>query len=273
MKNIYHFEAMTTPCELVMFSKDKTSSDSVAKLILQETKRLEKKYNFFDPLSYLSQINQRKVLELDDETKWILKSCISYYNKTNKIFDITVGTIKDIYKNSKSLDEVDTKKESLKEFLGCEHIKITKSKISFTNPYTKIDLGGYVKEYAVDRAVKILKRKKIFSALINFGGDIYALGTKDKKEPFKIGIKDPKNPNIMATFVELENQAITTSASYERGYEIAGKRFSHILSGESYEQRYQSVSVISKSCVQSGIFSTAMMIDPDIKLNDKVIFL
>ena len=273
MRFIYRFEAMTTPCEVVIFENDERKANECATLILKEAKRLEKKYNYFDKNSYLSAINERKIKAIDPETKNLIKKSLHYYEQTEGVFDITIGTVKDIFKSSETIEELLKRKSLLMPFVGCEHIKIKKNEILFDNPHTKIDLGGIVKEYAVDKAVKILKKKRISSAIVNFGGDIFVLGKKPNGEKFKVGIKDPQNPQTFKTFVELENRAVATSASYERSSIIEDKKFSHIISKSDLAKPPLSVSVISPSCMESGVFSTALMIDPSIPVKYETIIL
>ncbi len=272
MQYIYKFEAMTSPCEVTLFSDTKEKADKVAKDILSEAKRLEKKYNYFDSNSFLWQINERKKNQLDAESKSLFKLTKHYYKVTEGVFDVTIATIKDLYITQKTTLSLLREKTVLLQYVGCEHFEIKKDKIYFDNEFTKIDLGGFVKEYAVDRAVKIVKKNKIKSALINFGGDIYALGRKPNGEKFKVGIKDPKDKTIHAKFIEIENQALTTSASYERNYQIEDKNYSHIISKEESKNKPLSVTVISESCIKSGVYSTSLMINPDLKIDSIVIF-
>jgi thiamine biosynthesis lipoprotein len=262
---------MTTECELTLITLDKAKADSCAKAILNEAKRLEKKYSYYNESSYLSQINQRKEDKLDSETKSILQRALRYYKLTDRVFDITVATIKNLYIQEKNLKALHVRQKELLEYVGCEHIKIKKDKISFDNKFTKIDLGGFVKELAVDNAVKIIKKAKIGSALVNFGGDIYALGRREDGLKFRVGIKNPKNPKEHIKYFELENEALTTSASYERNYKIEDEVFSHIISTSSKsKEEISSVSVISSSCVESGVFSTALMINQNLKTKNRV---
>jgi len=272
-KFVYQFDAMSTLCELIIYAKDKVKADTSAEAVLQETKRLEKKYNYYDETSLLSEINSRKTELLDAESKTILQRAKQYYTTTNGVFDITVATIKDLYKNEESVDALERKKESLMPYVGCEHFAIKRDKIIFDNPYTKIDLGGFVKEYAVDRASSILKKAKINTAMVNYGGDIYALGKKPNGEKFTVGIKDPNNPSVFATEVTLENQALTTSASYERNHTVGTENFSHIIAKNSEASLSRSISVISSNCVESGVFSTALMIDKNIPTNNHILIL
>ncbi len=273
MQYVYKFSAMSTPCELMVFLEQKSKADSLAESVVLEAKRLEKKYNYYSENSYLSLINTRKESVLDQESKSLLTRAKQYYGLTNGIFDITVATLKPLYTSETSLQELAEKKESLLPFMGCEHFEIKKDKIIFDNEFTKIDLGGFVKEYAVDRVATLLRKKKVKAALINFGGDIYALGKKPNGECFKVGIKDPNNLEEHLQYVELENQALTTSASYERNYTIENKQFSHIISKNRTYETPQSVSIISSTCVESGVYSTALMIDPNLKHNNRAIII
>jgi len=243
MLEIYKFLSMSTPCEIHLYSQNKNLSDSCAKDIMIECKRLEQKYNYYDENSYLSELNKRKTNILDSETKILLSSAKQYYKKTNKIFDITLCTIKE--------------DSTLAQYVGCDKFDIKKNKLYFTNEYTKIDLGGFVKEYSVNQAIKIIKKYKITSALVNFGGDIFALGKKPDNSKYNIAITNPKDKEQILFGIEISNQALTTSALYER----AG----HILSLEELNKNILSVTVVSNCTIKSGVYSTSYMISDDIK--------
>ena len=256
---------MTSPCEVHIFCDDAEKSRSIASKILQMAKALEQKYNFYNPNSFLSAINQRKTDQLDPQTKDLLSRAKLFYTRTNGIFDITMGTLT-ASRKYKSIAKVEDEVSKLLPFVGVEHFKIKKNRISFDNPHTLLDLGGFVKEFAVDLSVKILKKEKIRSALVNFGGDIYVLGVKPNGEQFSVGIKNPLNPKEYITHVHLENQALTTSASYERHQTIEDKSYSHIMHTEALQSRIISATVISSSVVESGVYSTALMIEPDMTM-------
>ena len=261
---------MSTPCELLICAPSKEAARTVAKEILLQTKELEKKYNYFDPASLVSRINARKTQDLDLQSKDILSRAKMFYEETKGIFDITLATIKPLYKLD-SLELFEKEKAKLLPYVGCEHFTIKKNKIFFDNPHTMIDLGGVVKEYAVDKAVMLLKKRKIQSALVNFGGDIYALGCKPDGKAFKIGIKNPKQPTEHLLYIDLQNAALTTSASYERNTTIEGKSFSHILSKGEVKNGILSSSVVSSSALISGVFSTALNIDSALESKYKTI--
>jgi len=269
-KNIFQFEAMTTPCEVVIYLENLELARDIAQEILLTTKELEKKYNYYDKNSLLSKINAREITELEFQTKELLQNAKSFYKSTNKAFDITVATLKSLF-TLDTLPQFEKEKEKLLPFVGCDHFTLKKNKIVFDNPFTTLDLGGMVKEFAVDEAVKILRKRKISSALVNFGGDLFALGKKPDGEKFKIGIKNPQNPKENLLFVEISDEALTTSANYERNYTIQDKKFSHIISPKEKNQNIVSATIISNTTLISGVYSTSLMIDDTIQTRYKTI--
>ncbi len=257
---------MTSPCELQLYCNDQNKSRAIAKKIMIMAKELENKYNFYNPNSYLCQLNQRKRDVLDAQTKDLLTRAKLFYKKTNGIFDITMGTLTSSRK-LESVQKIEKEIQRLTPFLGVEHFKIKKNRLIFDNPHTLIDFGGFVKEFAVDQAVKILQKEKITSALVNFGGDIYALGLKPNGKKFNIGIKNPLKPSDYLTSVKISNQALTTSASYERSHKVEEQSFSHIISTTRLQNKVISATVVASSVLEAGVFSTALMINPKLETN------
>ena len=86
----------------------------------------------------------------------------------------------------------------------------------------KIDLGGIAKGYAADKIYAYLKEENLESALINLGGNIYALGTKSNNQPFSVGIRiDPtKARGNSIGNIKISNKSVVTSGIYERYLEF-----------------------------------------------------
>jgi thiamine biosynthesis lipoprotein len=221
--------------------------DIIASDIYEEAKRLEAKYSFFLHDSVIGKINNRttSVVEIDSETVDIFEQIQELSSTTNLAFDITkAGTLKS------------GTSPYLLDYATSEHIFVEKKEVWFSNPYTKVDFGGVIKEYALDAATKILKLNAIDNALIDFGGDISILGSKHDK-PWLVGIKNPKEPRKDLFVLELTDISIATSGLYERG--------SHIVSQNS--SRYIQASCIGKSAMHAGVFSTALLADDCVEPN------
>jgi thiamine biosynthesis lipoprotein len=96
------------------------------------------------------------------------------------------------------------------------------------NPAVQLDLGGYAKGRALDEAVRILKAHGIHNALVNIGGNVIALGAHGER-PWRVGIQHPRKPGTLATLDLHDGEAVGTSGDYQRYFEVAGQRYSHLI--------------------------------------------
>lgn len=97
-----------------------------------------------------------------------------------------------------------------------------------------LDLGGYAKGVALDRAADALRRRGVHNALINIGGNVMALGDKNGT-PWRIGIRHPRASGFLATLELRDGEAIGTSGDYQRYFELDGRRYSHLLDPRTSE--------------------------------------
>lgn len=104
--------------------------------------------------------------------------------------------------------------------------------VSSRNRAVQIDLGGYAKGYALDRAAAILKKLGVHDALINIGGNVLALGRHGSR-PWRVGIQHPRKPGPFATIELYDGEAIGTSGDYQRYFEVGGKRYCHLIDPRS----------------------------------------
>lgn len=261
----FTFKAMTTPCEVQIYETNEEKAKNCFETIKQSTYDLERKYSFYEEESYLNRkINNRKSndIRVDHLTCEILKKVKNISSQTGGLFDITVGTIKHCY-NLNSLDEIEKCKSELASKMGDDSWSMNENEVSFRHSETKFDLGGVIKEYAVDIAGQIIKEYDIKSALVNYGGDILSVGVKPDGNAFCIGIKNPHNTKENLLYVNIANQALTTSASYERNRLVEDKEISHIMSKKDLEMDILSSTIVCDSALESGIYSTSFMIDPE----------
>ena len=131
----------------------------------------------------------------------------------------------------------------------------TDEQIGSKNPAVMVDLGGYAKGYALDRAVELLQQQGIANALVNIGGNVIALGTHGKR-PWQIGIQHPRKPGAIATLELHDGEAVGTSGDYQRYFELDGKRYCHLLDPRSGQpvQGVQAATVLARG-ERAGLLS------------------
>ena len=106
------------------------------------------------------------------------------------------------------------------------------ARVSSRNKAVQLDLGGYAKGYALDRAAALLRGQGVNNALINIGGNVMALGDKGGT-PWRVGIQHPRAAAPLATLELRDGEAIGTSGDYQRDVEVDGKRYCHLLDPRS----------------------------------------
>ena len=105
-------------------------------------------------------------------------------------------------------------------------------RVQSRNRAVQIDLGGYAKGYALDRAAQLLKARGVNNALINIGGNILAIGQPGNR-PWRVGIQHPRKSGALAVLELHDQEAIGTSGDYQRFFMLDGKRYCHLIDPRS----------------------------------------
>lgn len=235
-----------------------------------EIARIESVFSVYKTDSEISKINRLKsgeTLKLSGEAFELISKAIEYGLKTGGVFDITVKPLIDIWTEAKAKGKIPPESEikAAIDKIGAKDVVLdnSASTISFRKPGMAIDLGGVAKGYAVDEAMKTLKANGIKNAIVHIGGDMYCLGYRSDKKPWKVGIQHPRKRYSIIYELEVKNKGVDTSGDYERYFMLEGKRYSHIIdprTGMSIGDNVVSVTVISDDPVLGDIHSTALYI-------------
>jgi thiamine biosynthesis lipoprotein len=144
--------------------------------------------------------------------------------------------------------------------VGYQYVTVQAGVVRKLRPDIRIDLGAVAKGYAVGEAAKVLEAARISSALVDFGGDIYAVGTHHRR-PWTVGVRNPRGEGVVGGF-ELSGRSTATSGDYERFFEQGGVRYHHILDPKTgYPSRgLISATVISSDATLADAWSTAVFV-------------
>jgi FAD:protein FMN transferase len=126
-----------------------------------------------------------------------------------------------------------------------------------------IDLGAVAKGFAIDLAANELKEFEGF--IVNAGGDLFAGGMDENVNVWKIGIQHPEHKDRIIQTVEISNEAVCTSGSYERkSAKVNGMH--HLIDPKTKQSPndWVSCSVIAPFAMLADAFSTAaFLLDGD----------
>ena len=100
--------------------------------------------------------------------------------------------------------------------------------LSSRNPGVQLSLGAFAKGYAIDLAMQYLQSQGIHHAVINAGGDLSVIGQRGQR-PWRIGVRHPRENDVLAWLEAEDGESVFTSGDYERYYFHDGERYHHIL--------------------------------------------
>jgi len=182
-------------------------------------------YRIHDLMSIHNESSEVSILNRDGfyqglstDTKHVIQRANYFAELSDGTFDIAVLPILKLWEERAHASKVPTEAEIGKtlELVNYRNIVIKDGDIEFGKASMCITLAGVAKGYAVDKAIEALKRGNIRHAIVNAGGDIRVIGGKTETKPWRIAIRDPQNRRRLSTAVELYEQAIATSGTYQR---------------------------------------------------------
>jgi len=259
------FKAMGSACEVVLASHTQNEAESMAKLAIDEVLRIERTYSRYTTDSIIAKINQQAgcgAVQCDDETWALFKFASQLFDQSDGLFDITSGVLRQAWDFKNPEVPSSQKLEALLSLVGWEKVVLQDQSIALPLAGMEIDLGGFGKEYAADRAAQVLKEKGVTHGYVNLAGDMRFLGPKPTGEPWMIGIQDPRALDQVVATLPITMGGLATSGDYERYFELNGQRYCHVLNPKtgmpvSY---WRSVSVTSPATVVSGCTTTMAML-------------
>jgi FAD:protein FMN transferase len=260
------FFAMGTRCALHICAATDAGAATAFAAALAEVERIERKYSRYDRRSFVSAINERAAagqsITVDDETAALLDYAYACHAKSDGLFDISAGILRQCWNfSSGQLPDVASVRALLPR-IGLTKIEWHRPKLHFRASGMEIDLGGIGKEYAVDRVASVLGDLGVTRGLIDLGGDMVVLGPHPDGQPWAIRLRHPSRVDEPLATATVRRGALATSGDYERCIEIAGRRYSHILDPRTGwpVEGLSSVSVLADSCMVAGSIATIAML-------------
>lgn len=259
------FQAMACPCEVLLDTEDSALANDLLAVARTEAQRVEAQFSRYLPNNLLHQINssQGQPIEVDPETAQLLDFAQTCYQLSEGIFDITTGVLRRAWSfGPKAQFPEQEKVKTTLAFVGWDKVRWEKPRLTL-QPGMEIDLGGIAKEYAVDRALALIRQRSSLAALVNFGGDIAAYGPRRNGEAWSVGIESVDQEGVSTKIIYLVQGGLTTSGDSKRFILHEGRRYSHILNpktGYPVEDAPRSITVAAESCTQAGFLSTLGML-------------
>lgn len=259
------FKAMGSACEVVLAAASLEEAQVLGQVAIDEVLRIERKYSRYTSDSVIAQINRQAALApvaCDDETWSLFQFASQLFEKSDGLFDITSGVLRKAWNFKQAQVPSADMLDNLLPLIGWQKVIMKDQRIALPLQGMEVDLGGFGKEYAADRAAQMLKEKGIASGYVNLAGDMRFLGPKPSGEPWLIGIQDPRHTDQVIATLPMSHGGLATSGDYERYFESNGQRYCHVLNPLTGwpVKHWRTVSVTAPLAVLAGCTTTMAML-------------
>ena len=219
-----------------------------------------------DPASLLSAINNGDSATDNPDFIAISEIALAVEERSGGAFNPMIGALVRLWGISlgNTICPSDTEVTTAVEQIKLDRATPRANRIIPARQGALLDFGAVAKGYACDEAVAVLRENGIKSAVLDLGGNVYAVGTRPDGKPWKIGLRSPvlgERGAVAALLVA--DMSVVTSGSYERYFEQDGRLYHHILdpqTGYPAEGGLLSATVLHQSSGIADAYSTACFV-------------
>jgi FAD:protein FMN transferase len=236
--HFHHENILGTSMDLKVFATHEAEAKQVEALILAEIERLRKILSTYDPESDISKVNASEdPVPCAPELIEVLGIYESWTARSNGAYNGHIGELVRLWKEAEKTgtppDATALGPVVARLSLPGWTLDQSAGTVQRLNRQN-LNVDSLGKGYIIGKAVAAATSQAPSTGgiFLNIGGDILAWGTQGPDTPWKAGVANPLQSADNApplTELNLGNHAISTSGSYQRGFTVGGKRYSHIL--------------------------------------------
>ena len=261
--------SLNTICSITVYTDEDEDLVPGAFALMEE---LSQMIDMYDQSSELSKINREAYgnpVKVSDELFSLIEYAYDVTVDTDGAFNIAIGPLVRLWgigggdEKRPSDEEI----EETLELIDWEDIVIDEQEhsIRFLKEGMLIDLSAVGKGYISEKVASYFRDNGTESAIINLGGNVYALGRHPGGRPWKIGRQNPESEGGgYYSTVECTDEAVVTSGGYERFFiDEDGTVYHHILdsdTGYPSSSDIISSSIISNDATLADMLSTACFV-------------
>ena len=228
---------MAVPVKIVLYAPDAATATRAAKAALARIHQLNSILSDYDPKSELRRLCDTAAagngVPVSDDLWRVLHHARTASRSSDGAFDVTVGPVVRLWRRARRRRTLPSPErlDSARLLVDYRLVRLDPKRhaVELLKPGMRLDLGGIAKGYALDEALRVLKKTGTNRAMIDAGGDI-VLGDPPPGRPgWRIGVAPLEADGPPSRVLVLSDVAVATSGDRWQFVEIGGRRYSHIV--------------------------------------------
>lgn len=213
---------MGTVLNLTVYGPDRDSCEDALSQTIATMKRLEGRLSRHMAGSELSELNRAAILENpSDDLLNVLTLAEDISKKSSGAFDITILPLLQLHEKIQATNDLPNPQahSSAHKLVGHQNLQLGSKTVRLTHAGMGISLDGIGKGYIVDQGVATLRGLGFNNVYVEAGGDLMVSGKKEDKNPWRIGIRNPRPQHDQKLVtVAVSDKAVATSGDYMQAF-------------------------------------------------------
>ena len=256
--------AFGTTITVALVHDDAGQAQEAISAALEQAVQVDRLMSIYSPGSQVFQLNRDGVLDRPDaHLLQVLAQAHALSVLTRGAFDITVQPLWQAYRQASSavagaLPSAQQRRQA-KARVGWQRVQVEADGVRLARG-AAITLNGLAQGYAADLAMAAVRARGIDNALLDTG-EFAAHGSNGARQPWTLGILDPRDAGALATRLRVDGRCVATSGDYASTFtdDFAHHHIFDPATADS-PRELASVTVVAPTAMLADGLSTAFMV-------------
>lgn len=216
-------------------------------------------------LAALNRAARGRPAPVDDTLFGLLEDAVGWREATGGAFDPAVGSLVEAWDlrgegRVPGREELRAAREAAG--MGCFELDAVRRTATPRCEGAWIDAGAFGKGAAFRTAGRALRGAGVGAALLDFGGQLLAVGRPPGREGWRVEVAHPSDRDRPVAALEVADRSVATSSASERFVVVEGETRGHVLDPRSGEPvpPWGSVTVVADDPLAADALSTGLFV-------------
>jgi thiamine biosynthesis lipoprotein len=264
---------MGTEFRVVLYASQRDAATTSAKGALARIGQLDQilsDYRDDSELTLLSKRSGSPAVRVGDDLWNVLARAQEVARQSEGAFDVSVGPAVRLWRRARRTRQIPApaRVSQVLPRVGFEKIVLIPQtkEVELQAKEMILDLGGIAKGYAVDEAMKVLKKGGFPRAMVIGGGEIAVGEPPPDAKGWKIALNQPgETSQLQREYLVLSHANVSTSGDASQFVEVDGVRYSHVIdprNGQALTTRRQVTVVAAEGMTADACASAIGVLGP-----------
>ncbi|MGK5081558.1 FAD:protein FMN transferase [Janthinobacterium sp. HLX7-2] len=208
--------AFGTTIAATVLHHDQRQAELAIEDALYAARKIDRLMSIYSPASQVFQLNRDgRLARPDSHLLAVLAQAQALSQWSDGAFDVTVQPLWQLCRAAADQANLpsDTQRRAAQARVGWRQLAWDQREVYFRQPGMALTLNGLAQGYAADMALAAVRARGVQHALLDTG-EFMARGQRAMRQPWTLGIQDPRDGEILAATLKVEGRSVATSGDY-----------------------------------------------------------